>query len=40
MIKDGELSLDFNDDIVGPSCAVHEGQAKHPRIQAALAAKS
>lgn len=40
MIKDGELNLDFNDDIVGPSCAVHRGQAKHPRIQAALAAKS
>lgn len=40
MIQDGELSLDFNDDIVGPSCAVHQGQAKHPRIQAALAAKS
>ena len=40
MIKEGELSLDFNDDIVGPSCAVHQGEAKHPRIQAALAAKS
>ncbi len=40
MIKEGELSLDFNDDIVGPSCAVHQGEAKHPRIQAALVAKS
>ena len=40
MIQDGELSLDFNDDIVGPSCAVHQGEAKHPRLQAALAAKS
>ena len=40
MIKEGELNLDFNDDIVGPSCAVHQGEAKHPRLQAALAAKS
>ena len=40
MIKEGELILDFNDDIVGPSCAVHQGEAKHPRLQAVLAAKS
>ncbi|MBL8204078.1 MAG: Re/Si-specific NAD(P)(+) transhydrogenase subunit alpha [Blastocatellia bacterium] len=40
MIKEGELSLDFNDDIVAPSCAVHQGEAKHPRLQAVLAAKS
>lgn len=40
MIQDGELKLDFADDIVGPSCAVHQGEAKHPRLQAALAAKS
>jgi NAD(P) transhydrogenase subunit alpha len=32
MIKDGELNLDFANDIVGPSCAVHNGEAKHPRI--------
>ncbi|HKX31890.1 MAG TPA: Re/Si-specific NAD(P)(+) transhydrogenase subunit alpha [Blastocatellia bacterium] len=37
MIKDGDLNLDFNDDIIGPSCAVHQREAKHPRIQAALA---
>lgn len=40
MIQEGELKLDFDDDIVGPSCAVHQGEAKHPRLQAALAAKS
>ena len=40
MIKEGALNLDFEDDIVGPSCAVHQGEAKHPRLQAALAAKS
>src|SRR5262250_1327699 len=33
MIKDGELNLDFANDVVGPSCAVHNGEAKHPRIQ-------
>ena len=36
MIKDGELSIDFSDDIIGPSCAVHQNEAKHPRIQAAI----
>jgi NAD(P) transhydrogenase subunit alpha len=36
MIKDGELNLDFANDIVGPSCAVHNGEAKHPRILEAL----
>jgi proton-translocating NAD(P)+ transhydrogenase subunit alpha len=32
MIKDGELNLDFANDVVAPSCAVHNGEAKHPRI--------
>jgi NAD(P) transhydrogenase subunit alpha len=32
MIKDGELNLDFANDVVGPACAVHNGEAKHPRI--------
>src|SRR5215468_8999993 len=39
MIKDGELNLDFANDVVGPSCAVHNGEAKHPRIQEALTGK-
>jgi NAD(P) transhydrogenase subunit alpha len=39
MIKDGELNVDFGNDVVGPSCAVHNGEAKHPRIQEALAGK-
>ena len=38
MITDGVFNLDFNDDVVGPSCAVHNGQAMHPRIKEALAA--
>ncbi len=40
MIKDGALNVDLSNDVVGPSCAVHAGEAKHPRIQAALAAKA
>jgi NAD(P) transhydrogenase subunit alpha len=36
MVKDGDLNLDFSNDIIGPSCAVHQGEAKHPRIQAAF----
>lgn len=36
MIKDGELNLDFANDVVGPSCAVHNCEAKHPRIQEAF----
>jgi H+-translocating NAD(P) transhydrogenase subunit alpha len=39
MIKDGSINLDFSDDIIGPSCAVHQSEAKHPRILAALAGK-
>ncbi|MFN7999833.1 MAG: hypothetical protein U0X75_02315 [Acidobacteriota bacterium] len=39
MIKDGQLNLDLGNDVVGPSCAVHNGEAKHPRIQEALAGK-
>lgn len=40
MIKDGALNVDLSNDVVGPSCAVHAGEAKHPRIEAALAAKA
>ena len=40
MIKDGALNVDLSNDVVGPACAVHAGEAKHPRIQAALAAKA
>jgi NAD(P) transhydrogenase subunit alpha len=36
MVRDGDLNLDFSNDIIGPSCAVHQGEAKHPRIQAAF----
>lgn len=38
MIKDGQLNVDLNNDVVGPACAVHNGEIKEPRIQSALAA--
>jgi NAD(P) transhydrogenase subunit alpha len=34
LIKDGALSIDMSDDIVGPSCVAHEGRAVHPRVAA------
>jgi NAD(P) transhydrogenase subunit alpha len=36
LIKDGELSIDMTDDVVGPTCVSHEGQPTHPRVAAAL----
>ncbi|MFP5265713.1 MAG: NAD(P) transhydrogenase subunit alpha [Blastocatellia bacterium] len=36
LIKDGELSVDMSDDIVGPSCVAHDGRAVHPRVAAAV----
>ncbi len=38
MIKDGQLAIDFENDVVGPACATLGGAARHPRIQDALAA--
>ena len=38
LIKDGELHLDLNDDVVGPSCVTHEGQWMNQRVAAALKA--
>lgn len=37
MIKDGALALNWEDDIIAPSCAVRQGEALHPRVQAAFA---
>lgn len=38
LIKDGELSLDMTDDVVGPSCVTHQGTYANPRVAAALEA--
>ncbi len=36
LIKDGELSIDLNDDVVGPSCVTHAGEIVNSRVAAAL----
>jgi H+-translocating NAD(P) transhydrogenase subunit alpha len=38
LIKDGELHIDINDDVVGPSCVTHEGQWVNQRVAAAIGA--
>src|SRR5436189_6475263 len=36
LIKDGDLHIDMNDDVVGPSCVTHEGKWVNDRVAAAL----
>jgi H+-translocating NAD(P) transhydrogenase subunit alpha len=36
IIKDGELSIDMSDDVVGPSCVTHQGKIVNNRVAAAL----
>ena len=36
LIKDGELNIDLNDDVVGPSCVTHAGQVVNSRVAAAM----
>ena len=36
IIKDGELQIDMQDDVVGPSCVTHQGQWVNSRVAAAL----
>jgi NAD(P) transhydrogenase subunit alpha len=38
LIKDGELNIDLNDDVVGPSCVTHKGQVVNQKVAAALGA--
>ena len=38
LIKDGELHVDMNDDVVGPSCVTHEGKWMNQRVAAAVGA--
>ena len=38
LIKEGELHLDMNDDVVGPSCVTHEGKWVSQRVAAAIGA--
>lgn len=36
LIKEGELSVDMTDDVIGPSTVTHRGEYVHPRVAAAL----
>ena len=36
LIKNGELNLDMNDDVVGPSCVTHNGQVVNQRVASSL----
>src|SRR6185369_4972549 len=38
LIKEGELHLDLNDDVVGPSCVTHDGKWMNQRVAAAIGA--
>src|SRR5256886_4446034 len=38
LIKDGELNIDMEDNIVGPSCVTHEGKWMNQRVAAAMEA--
>jgi NAD(P) transhydrogenase subunit alpha len=39
LIKDGQLHIDMNDDVVGPSCVTHNGDVVNKRVAAALQAQ-
>jgi H+-translocating NAD(P) transhydrogenase subunit alpha len=36
LIKDGQLHIDMNDDVVGPSCVTHDGQIVNQRVAASI----
>src|SRR5258705_12456010 len=36
LIKDGQLQIDMNDDVVGPSCVTHLGQVVNKRVATSL----
>ena len=38
LIKDGNLVVDLNNDVVGPSCVTHDGQVVNQRVATALGA--
>lgn len=40
LIKDGQLHIDMNDDVVGPSCVTHQGQIVNQRVAAMLSSQS
>jgi NAD(P) transhydrogenase subunit alpha len=36
MVKDGALSVDLENDVVGPSCLAHGGEVRNDRVRSAL----
>jgi len=36
LIKDGQLQIDMNDDVVGPSCVTHDGQIVNQRVATSI----
>jgi H+-translocating NAD(P) transhydrogenase subunit alpha len=36
LIKDGQLNIDMNDDVVGPTCVMHNGNVVNQRVASAL----
>ncbi|HEX5708724.1 MAG TPA: Re/Si-specific NAD(P)(+) transhydrogenase subunit alpha [Pyrinomonadaceae bacterium] len=38
LVRDGQLTVDLTDDVVGPSCVTHGGAVVNPRVAAALEA--
>ncbi len=38
IIKDGELSIDMTDDVIGPSCVTHQGEVVNQRVAGLLSA--
>lgn len=39
LVKDGQLQIDMNDDVVGPSCVTYNGEVVNQRVAAALQAQ-
>jgi NAD(P) transhydrogenase subunit alpha len=39
MTPEGELHINLEDDVVGPTCVAHDGKVLHPQVAAALAGK-
>ena len=40
LVKNGDLQIDLNDDVVGPSCVTHQGQIVNQRIATLLSKTS
>lgn len=36
LIKDGQLNIDMSDDVVGPTCVLHNGEVVNQRVASAL----